>query len=73
MDVGEQIRFRLLDQHFVEQAPVRKEVLMAAKLAAMNPSTINGTVANPPVGVETLPEQSPYRLTVGNDQACISF
>jgi DNA-directed RNA polymerase III subunit RPC8 len=34
MDIGEQIRFRVLSLNFVEEAPMRKEVLMAARRAA---------------------------------------
>ena len=58
MDLGEAIRFRLLEQHFIEEAPVRKEVLMAAKLAAMNP----GAATAAAVAEEPLPAQSPFRL-----------
>lgn len=60
MDVGEQVRFRLLSSSFTEEAPVRKEVLMAAKLAAMNP----GAPGTAPVVVdeEAKVESAPYRL-----------
>jgi DNA-directed RNA polymerase III subunit RPC8 len=62
MDVGEPIRFRLLEQHFIEEAPVRKEVLMAAKMAAMNPAVPVATQATAEPEEEPVPEQSPFRL-----------
>lgn len=63
MDVGEAIRFRLLEQHFIEEAPVRKEVLMAAKMAAMNPGAAPQSNPVPAEAAEEPgPEQSPFRL-----------
>lgn len=35
MDVGEPIRFRVMNGVFVEEAPVRKEVLMATRKAQL--------------------------------------
>lgn len=63
MDLGEEIRFRLLEQHFIEEAPVRKEVLMAAKIAAMNPGGVPAAAVNVvEQDEEPLLEQSPFRL-----------
>lgn len=63
MDVGETIRFRLLSLNFVEEAPMRKEVLMAARRAA---SALPGAPVLSPQGMEeeqgARPETVPFKL-----------
>lgn len=62
MDIGEQIRFRVLSLNFVEEAPMRKEVLMAARRAA---AAVPGApvVSSPNLEEETgKPESIPFKL-----------
>lgn len=63
MDIGERIRFRLMSSAFVEEAPMRKEVLMAAKRAA---AALPGAPVLTQQGVEeeptAKPESIPYKL-----------
>lgn len=63
MDIGETIRFRLLSLQFVEEAPMRKEVLMAARRAAL---ALPGGPVMTQQGVDedqgSRPETVPFKL-----------
>jgi len=62
MDVGEPIRFRVMNGIFVEEAPVRKEVLMANRIAQLAAASSN------PSAMQLVEEESktdvvpPYKL-----------
>jgi len=58
MDIGEPIRFRLLSLNFVEEAPMRKEVLMAAKRA----NALAGGAAGGLIGQSMMEEETAGKL-----------
>ncbi len=65
MDIGEPIRFRVLNSTFVEEAPMRKEVLMAAKkaAAALPGAPVLSPTMETDLQQQNEPESVPFRLT----------
>jgi DNA-directed RNA polymerase III subunit RPC8 len=63
LDVGETIRFRVMGEQFTETAPLQKEVLMAARAAALSDTEVT------PVEEEVPVTPAPYKLvaTVAED------